>query len=163
MKNGFTLVELLMVIIIIAILSTLALTIYTSAQKQARDATRISSIEAIAQALEINYGKPGKGIYDCVRNEMFGNGNKAYKDPKSGNNYNLPGCSTDANCVTVGDTQTCSHHDAAGSINYTDWIVCANLESDKSGNQANSTTCVGSGTSDAADKDICKFCIPSRR
>lgn len=54
MRNkGFTLVELLVVVAIIAILSVIGLTIFTSAQSNARDARRKSDIEAIANALEI--------------------------------------------------------------------------------------------------------------
>lgn len=50
--KGFTLVELLVVVAIIAILSVIGLTIFTSAQTNARDARRKSDIDAIAAALE---------------------------------------------------------------------------------------------------------------
>lgn len=54
-ERGFTLVELLIVIIIIGVLSTMALTIYTGAQKSARTAKRLEDMNAIKNALEVYY------------------------------------------------------------------------------------------------------------
>lgn len=51
-KQGFTLVELLVVITILAILGMIALSVFSNAQKQARDAKRKSDIDAIAKSLE---------------------------------------------------------------------------------------------------------------
>lgn len=53
-KQGFTLVELLVVVTIIAILATIGIVIFTDAQKNARDARRKADIDAIAKALEAN-------------------------------------------------------------------------------------------------------------
>lgn len=53
-SKGFTLVELMVVIAIISILSVIGIVVYTSQQKNARDARRRADIEAIAQALEGN-------------------------------------------------------------------------------------------------------------
>lgn len=53
--RGFTLVELLVVITIIAILATIGLVMYENAQKQARIAKRIEDLKAIQTALEIYY------------------------------------------------------------------------------------------------------------
>lgn len=54
-KKGFTLVELLVVMTIIAILSVIGLAMYEGAQSQARDAKRRQEIDAIAAALEQRY------------------------------------------------------------------------------------------------------------
>lgn len=51
-SKGFTLVELLVVVSIIAILSVIGLTIFTSAQANARDARRKADIDAIANTIE---------------------------------------------------------------------------------------------------------------
>lgn len=52
-KNGFTIIELLVVITIIAILTSFGIVSYSSANKRSRDAKRKSDIEAIRQALEM--------------------------------------------------------------------------------------------------------------
>ena len=54
-KNGFTLLELLIVIAIIGILTALATVSYSSAQKKARDAQRKSDLKAIQNAMEQYY------------------------------------------------------------------------------------------------------------
>jgi prepilin-type N-terminal cleavage/methylation domain-containing protein len=56
LKNpqGFTLVELMVAIAILAILSVAGLIIYTGAQKNARDARRREDVAAISTALETN-------------------------------------------------------------------------------------------------------------
>lgn len=53
--RGFTLVELMVAIAIVAILATVGLTIFTGSQKSARDTKRRSDIQAIAAAFESHY------------------------------------------------------------------------------------------------------------
>lgn len=65
-QKAFTLVELLVVISIIAILSVIGITIFSSTQKAARDAKRRSDLKAITNALE--QFKAVNGNYPQVAN-----------------------------------------------------------------------------------------------
>jgi len=68
-SKGFTLVELLVVIIIIAILATVGLVTYGSAQKEARKVKRIRDLEAIETNLQLYYQAKGKYPYAAWRSE----------------------------------------------------------------------------------------------
>lgn len=54
-SGGFTLVEIMIAISIIAILTVMGMAIFTGLLKQARDGKRISDIDAIYNALELHY------------------------------------------------------------------------------------------------------------
>lgn len=69
---GFTLVELMVVISIIAILSVVGVVVYSNVQKSARDAQRRSELEAIAQAYEIKY--PANIKYTALTGSDFAPG-----------------------------------------------------------------------------------------
>jgi len=58
--SGFTLVELLVVIIIIAILATVGLVTYGSVQKEARKVKRMGDLAAIETNLQLYYQAKGK-------------------------------------------------------------------------------------------------------
>jgi len=58
-QKGFTLVELLIVIIIIGILATLVIVTFTGVQAKARDSKRQTSIEAVDSHLEAFYAENG--------------------------------------------------------------------------------------------------------
>ncbi|HUC94568.1 MAG TPA: type II secretion system protein [Candidatus Saccharimonadales bacterium] len=62
LKSGFTLIELLVVISIIGILSALALSSFSTAQKQARDAQRKSDLKQYQNSLE-SYANKNGGLY----------------------------------------------------------------------------------------------------
>ncbi|OGE26281.1 hypothetical protein A3C26_03770 [Candidatus Daviesbacteria bacterium RIFCSPHIGHO2_02_FULL_39_12] len=72
-NKGFTLVELLVVVAIIAILSVIGITLFSSAQQNARDARRKSDIDAIAKALEIKR-QPSIVYYVSLLNTDFSSG-----------------------------------------------------------------------------------------
>lgn len=61
-KNGFTLVELLVAIGIIAILSTIGLTVFSSTQSKARDSVRKNDLNTLATVLEVYLQKNGRYI-----------------------------------------------------------------------------------------------------
>lgn len=52
-RRGFTIVELLIVIVVIAILAAITIVAYNGIQQRARDAARVSDIRSISKALEI--------------------------------------------------------------------------------------------------------------
>lgn len=53
LHRGFTIVELLVVIVVIAILAAISVVAYTGIQERARDADRTSDINAIHKAIEL--------------------------------------------------------------------------------------------------------------
>lgn len=59
-RNGFTLIELMVVMAILAILLGLGAGSFITAQKKGRDNTRKSNLRAIANALELYYNDKGK-------------------------------------------------------------------------------------------------------
>lgn len=88
-KKGFTLVELLVVISIIAILSIIGLTVFTGVQKNARDARRQSDVDAIAKALETTYNNATAAYpaIDCTK--AFSQGT-CPQDPLGGHYIGMP-------------------------------------------------------------------------
>ena len=60
MKKGFTLVELLVVITIIGILSSVGLNTFTSAQTKSRDAKRKTQLKQLADAFEAYHNDKGQ-------------------------------------------------------------------------------------------------------
>jgi type II secretion system protein G len=59
-QSGFTLVELLIVIVVIGILATLVITTYSGIQSKARDTKRQTDINALQGQLEAYYAQNGK-------------------------------------------------------------------------------------------------------
>jgi len=59
-QTGFTIVELLIVVVVIAILAAISLVAYTGFQQRARDNIRKSDINALAKSFELLYIDKGK-------------------------------------------------------------------------------------------------------
>lgn len=74
-KNGFTLVELLVVMAIIAIITAIAVPYYLSVRKDSRDSRRISDLQSVALSLEQYYVQ-----------------NKLYPATMTGTNTPVAGC-----------------------------------------------------------------------
>lgn len=104
-SNGFTLVELLVVIAVIIILSTIGLGVYKDVAGKARDAQRKSDIDAIAKAYENSYTPDG---YRELMITDFTKGN--IPTPPEGGNYD-------------GEI-----HPPASSPRMSSFVVCARLE-----------------------------------
>lgn len=60
-RRGFTIVELLIVIVVIAILAAITIVAYNGIQARAREAQRAQDIKSITKALELYYAD--KGVY----------------------------------------------------------------------------------------------------
>ena len=53
-RRGFTIVELLIVIVVIGILAAITIVAYNGVQTRARDAKRASDLSAVAKPLKLN-------------------------------------------------------------------------------------------------------------
>lgn len=71
-NRGFSLIELLIVIAVIALLATLILANYGESRKQARDERRVVDLEQIQLALRLYYEKYGE--YPCEKHNQCDTG-----------------------------------------------------------------------------------------
>ncbi|OGE25499.1 hypothetical protein A3C26_02200 [Candidatus Daviesbacteria bacterium RIFCSPHIGHO2_02_FULL_39_12] len=141
---GFTLIELMIVVTIIAILTVIGITVFTSVQKNARDARRKADINAIANAMEANYDKTANpGEYAALVATFFSSG-VIPSDPQKGtaicsgttvrcycasksttNNLTPAAC---AEVAAEADSTFPSATTLPGQTTGPYWMVCANLE-----------------------------------
>ena len=96
-KDGFTLLELLIVIAIIGILVAMGTVSYSTAQKRARDTQRRGDLKAIQDGFEQYYAQ-NNGNYpsSCSISTVYLPAGIP-KDPKTGSNYSQS-CSISAYC-----------------------------------------------------------------
>lgn len=116
--QGFTLIELMIVIAIIAVLSVIAVAVFGNAQKGARDSRRKGDIQALANAYEQTFVS-GTGYRTLVSTD-FGGGTVPVDPANTGTNVYTS---------TIVGT----------SPNITAYTVCAKLEATTGGNSSNNT------------------------
>lgn len=84
---GFTLVELLVVITIIAILSVIGVTVFTGVQKNARDTRKKGDVESIIKAYEVRYASTGSYGTTLIEGTAFASG--SVPTPPEGGAYDV--------------------------------------------------------------------------
>jgi prepilin-type N-terminal cleavage/methylation domain-containing protein len=95
-ESGFTIVELLIVIVVIGILAALVITTFNGIQQKGRDTERETDIKALHGQLEAYYAQNGKyptlanmndnnGAASWVGTNLKGLDREAFHDPKAAN------------------------------------------------------------------------------
>ena len=141
-QSGFTIVELLIVIVIIGILATLVIVTFSGVQQRARDSERKTDINAVAGQLEAFYAS--KGYYPPevdFEDATFREDNeiridtKAFADPSTAGTQNFSAgvadVPTGSNLSKVYYYQTLNEDDTActaAGAQCAKYTVSANLE-----------------------------------
>lgn len=112
-QKGFTLVELLIAITILAILAVIGVTTYSGLQTNARNARRRADVDQIAKSIEVHYNQStnqfctgAAGTY-CAPAANWYSGGTIPVDPGNGASYTgLPanGVTTFTACATLETT-----------------------------------------------------------
>jgi len=132
LQKGFTIVELLIVIVVIGILATLVIVTFTGIQQKARNTKRNTDINAINSHLEAFYAQ--NGYYPTLAHmndgtwrttNMKGLDPAALKDPKgsaqtlvaspAANSYAYA-VTDDANASCAADESTCSKYTLTATL-----------------------------------------------
>jgi prepilin-type N-terminal cleavage/methylation domain-containing protein len=124
-KNGFTLLELLVVIGIIALILGIAVASYSEAQKRSRDARRRSDLKAMQDALEQYYGA------------------NSYVYPIDGGSGDCSAASVNMKSSWPTDPGTSDYEEVCNTG--TDYCICVDLEVDGAGNSGSSCAWVSGG------------------
>ena len=126
-QQGFTIVELLIVIVVIVILAGFVLNAFSGIQAQARDADRVNDLRVVASQLE-TYGAKNDGVYPTSANladsawvtaNLVGLDPDALLDPTGTAYTYTPSPANCDNGATVGDCVS--------------WTLSADLEEDGRG------------------------------
>lgn len=97
--RGFTIVELLIVIVVIAVLATISIVAYTGAQQRARDSKRKNDVAAIAKAFKL-YEVDNEPMYIGSGCGHDGNGIGFFNYPYGGGSGDMNECLKNAGYLT---------------------------------------------------------------
>ena len=104
-QSGFTIVELLIVIVIIGILATLVIVTFSGVQQRARDSERKTDINAIAGQLEAFYATNGYYPLEAdLESTSYRSTNEIRLDIKAFADPSTPGTTTLSTGVASGKT-----------------------------------------------------------
>jgi prepilin-type N-terminal cleavage/methylation domain-containing protein len=130
-QSGFTIVELLIVIVVIGILAALVVTTFSGIQRKARDSERQTDIKAVHGQVEAYYAQNGKyptntdlDTDSFVTTNLKGLDLSALQDPKGANN-DVAGAAA-ANVYSYVETPAGCDNGAAGDC--TAYTLTATLE-----------------------------------
>jgi prepilin-type N-terminal cleavage/methylation domain-containing protein len=131
-ESGFTIVELLIVIVVIGILAALVITTFSGIQQKARNSERQTDINAVHSQVEAYYAQNGKypSLGDLqsgtfVSGQLKGLDSAALKDPK-GTGLNIAGTADSDQYGYDTTPDTCGTAD--GDAECTSYTLTANLE-----------------------------------
>lgn len=128
-RSGFTLLELLMVVTIIAVISVIGLVTYTNVQKSTRDARRKADVVTIQKALEQYYQQNGgyPGSLTAINNTSYFPAGAYPKDPQaSKGDYAYtpaPGGCADGACTSYSVCAT-NHFETTPAPTTTTGVYC---------------------------------------
>lgn len=134
--RGFTIVELLIVIVVIGILAALVIVTYSGIQQRARDTERKTDLKAIQGHLERYWADNARyPVLADVNSATFRTANfqglptKSFADPKNPTSEQL--CATvDTNCYGYVVTPSgCDNDPATAAVDCTNYSLEADLES----------------------------------
>lgn len=137
-QQGFTIVELLIVIVVIGILAALVITTFTGIQQKARNTERETDIKALQGQIEAYYAQNGK--YPTLANlndTTFRSGNmkgldgEALKDPKGTAQTLVAAAAANSYAYTV-TPNGCDN--AAGGTDCSGYTLTATYEGTVNGN-----------------------------
>lgn len=132
-QRGFTIVELLIVIVVIGILAALVITTFTGIQQKARNTERNTDVKALHGQVEAYYAQ--KGYYPSLTDindsswrssNMKGLDQEALKDPK-GTGYTVAS-SAAANTYSYAVTNSSGGSCEADDTTCTTYTITATLE-----------------------------------